>query len=57
MLLGECQVRDLTVAMAMLLGPSLYLHAFTIGFNLLNKEPMFLRPLLPYDFENSPGKS
>jgi len=46
-LLRECQVRDLTVVMVMLSGPSLYLHSFIIGFNLLNKEMMFLWLLLP----------
>jgi hypothetical protein len=45
-LLGECQVRDLTVAMVMLPGPSLYLQLFIIGFNLLNKELMLLWRLL-----------
>jgi hypothetical protein len=54
-LLGECQVRDFTVAVVMLPGPSLYLQLFII--NLLNKELMFLCRLLPYDFENSPGKN
>lgn len=52
-LLGECQVRDLTVAMVMLPGPSLYLQSFIIGINLLNKELMFLWLFLNYDFENS----
>jgi len=47
MLLGEWQVRDLTVAMVMLPGPLLYLQLFIIGFNLLNKELMFLWRLLP----------
>jgi hypothetical protein len=46
-LLGECQLRDLTVAMVMLSGPSLYLQSFVIGFNLLNKELKFLWLLLP----------
>jgi len=47
-LLGECQVRDLTVAMIIMLpGPSLYLQLFIIGFNILNKELMLLWRLLP----------
>jgi len=45
-LLGECQVRDLTVAMVMLPCHSLCLQLFIIGFNLLNKELMFLWLLL-----------